>query len=124
MEPNRSKPSRGLFISKSKLVKSVYRAAKPSSHPSDQIWPNQPTKPKSNPAPSPPVGFFIMNQDHAPQVALVAVTAERIKHDSYGWMESFYSACPEDEAVDAKAAKYISRLHDSFKLELVGSDRK
>ncbi|KAL3653842.1 hypothetical protein CASFOL_003523 [Castilleja foliolosa] len=121
MEPIRNK--RRNLISKSMLSMSLHRATKPSSA-ALQPYIGKPSKPSpvNKPKPGPPsmgTGFMIVNQDQvfsqqAPKVGFVAVTDR--SRDSYdAKLESFYGA--EDEAVDAKAAKYISRLHESFRLE-------
>ncbi|KAI3463122.1 hypothetical protein Pfo_019785 [Paulownia fortunei] len=141
MESNRSK-RRG--FSKSKLVMSFYRATKPSSafsgkpksSPTNssltslEFVANQPIKPKAPPssttAASPAVGLIIVNQDQVfpPQKPNVAFVVPDRNGDSYGKLENFYGAAAEDEAVDVKAARYISSVQERFQLERVNSDRK
>ncbi|KAG6400685.1 hypothetical protein SASPL_137527 [Salvia splendens] len=116
MDSNRAKRR---SFSKSNLIKSLYRAAKPSTGAAN-----------SSPAPSPyefgvanpAVGFIIVNQEQAyPQPApkVSFVVAERNR----GRTENFYAAAA-DEGVDAKAAKYISTVQERFRLERVNSERK
>ncbi|KAH6766592.1 hypothetical protein C2S52_017575 [Perilla frutescens var. hirtella] len=137
-------------FSKSKLIKSLYRVAKPSATaaqppygskppkptvanlslaPAEIGVANQPTKPKPPPSPAgagSAVGYFIVNQEQifpqpTPKVAFVVAERNR---DSYGLLENFYGAATEDDGVDAKAAKYISSVQERFRLERVNSERK
>ncbi|KAG6391872.1 hypothetical protein SASPL_149635 [Salvia splendens] len=102
MESNRSNKRKGL--AKSKMLKSLYRSsAKP--------------KPDSS---STTAGFIIVKQDqvfphHMPKVAFAAVPGRDTK------LDNFYSGS-SDEAVDAKAARYISAVQERFRLELINSD--
>ncbi|KAL1539891.1 hypothetical protein AAHA92_24320 [Salvia divinorum] len=110
-------------FSKSKLIKSLYRAAKPSAAANSSPAPYEfgVTNP-SKPAPPPAVGFIIVNQEQAfPQPApkVSFVVAERNR----GRAENFCAAAA-DEGVDAKAAKYISAVQERFRLEHVNSERK
>lgn len=140
MESNRSSKRRG--FTKSKLLMSFYRAAKPSSaglqpysgkpksnssfSTSLEFVANQQTKPKAPPSVSgPSVGFIIVKQDQgfAPQKPKVAFVVP--DDNSYGKLENFYGgAVEDDEAVDAKAARYISTVRERFLLERVNSERK
>lgn len=128
MDSNRTKRR---SFSKSKLIKSIYRAAKPSAaaQPPYSTKPPKPTAANSSPAPpgaaaGPAVGFIIMNQEQifpqpTPKVAFV-VAADRNR----GLLENFYGGAAEDEGVDAKAAKYISSVQERFRLERVNSERQ
>lgn len=122
MDSNRAKRR---SFPKSKLIKSLYRAAKPSAAANSEFgFESQPSKPK--PAAGSALGFMIVNQEQAfpqqpPKVAFVV--AER-NHDSYGRLENFYGGGGGDEGVDAKAAKYISAVQERFRLERVSSERE
>lgn len=128
MDSNRTK--RRSFSKPKLIIKSLYRAAKPSTAANSAATPyevgvtNQPTKPKPAPSPSSAaVGFIIVNQEQVfPQPApkLSYVMAERNR----GRMENFYGGAVDDEGVDAKAAKYISTVQERFRLERVNSERK
>lgn len=123
MDSNRAKRR---SFPKSKLIKSLYRAAKPSSAAQPPYGvESQPSKPK--PAGS-ALGFMIVNQEQVfpqPPPKVAFVVAER-NHDSYGRLENFYSGGNGngDECVDAKAAKYISAVQERFRLERVSSERE
>ena len=103
MESNRSSKRKGL--AKSKMLKSLYRgSAKP--------------KPDSS---STTAGFIIVKQDqvfphHMPKVAFAAVPGRDAK------LDNFYAGGGGDEAVDAKATRYISTVRERFRLELINSD--
>ncbi|KAG6402877.1 hypothetical protein SASPL_135091 [Salvia splendens] len=120
MDSNRGKRR---SFSKSKLIKSLYRAAKPSTGAANSSPAPSPYEfGVANPAPSPAVGFIIVNQEQAfPQPApkVSFVVAERNR----GRKENFYAGAA-DEGVDAKAAKYISTVQERFRLERVNSERK
>ncbi|KAG8366763.1 hypothetical protein BUALT_Bualt16G0001500 [Buddleja alternifolia] len=145
MESNRSK-RRGFTKSK-QLIMSIYRATKPSSA---ALQPYS-SKPKSSPLNSsdlehvandheiikpkahpPQAGFIIVNQDKVfpqqkPKVAFVVPhDRNNIGVDSYDGgnnkLENFFYAS-EDEAVDAKAARYISSVQERFRLERTNSER-
>lgn len=130
MDSNRTKRR---SFSKSKLIKSIYRAAKPSAAAAQQPYSTKlpPKATAANSSPAPPgaaagsaVGFIIMNQEQifpqpTPKVAFVVADRNR------GLLENFYGgAAAEDEGVDAKAAKYISSVQERFRLERVNSERK
>ncbi|CAK9175134.1 unnamed protein product [Ilex paraguariensis] len=116
MESNRKRKG----LTKAKLVMSFYRAAKPSS--TTQY--SGKVKPNPTPTSTTTVGFivnqdqvttpppssvgFVFNQDH-----VISQTKQKV---------SF--AIPGDEAVDVKAASYISCVQERFRLELVNSERK
>ncbi|KAL6508176.1 hypothetical protein OROHE_021718 [Orobanche hederae] len=138
MESNRNKRCRNLF-SKSKLVMSIYKAMKPSNgkppkpSPSDrssEFGTNQPikVKPTDSMPPGKPessVGLMIMNQDRVFPQRASKVTVADVKdrdRESYCKMESFYSAYSEDEDVDDRVDKYISRVRETFKFQRVNSE--
>lgn len=125
---------------------SLYRAAKPSTAavqpytttpkppkpiPSNSVEfkGNHQTaaKPKAPPPSAAAAGIIIVNQDQVfpqPMPKVAFVVAER-NRDSYGKLENFYGGgAAEDEAVDAKAARYISSVQERFRLERVNSERK
>lgn len=127
-------------FTKSKLIKSIYRAAKPSAaQPPYTTKSPKPTAAYSSPAPiefgvaypanrpkpapsSAAAGFIIMNQEQIfpqPTPKVSFVVAERNR----GLLENFYGgAAAEDEGVDAKAAEYISNFYG--RLERINSERK
>ncbi|KAL1531556.1 hypothetical protein AAHA92_31682 [Salvia divinorum] len=109
MESNRSNAKRKGLVAKSKMLKSLYRgSAKP--------------KPDSSSLAPTAAGFIIVKQDqvfpphHKPKVAFAAVAGRDAK------LDSFYGGSGGDEAVDAKAARYISTVQERFRLELINSD--
>ncbi|EYU45421.1 hypothetical protein ABFS82_06G005200 [Erythranthe guttata] len=112
------------LISRSKLVMSIYRAAKgsPANHQQPINKPATKLGPTSSSSSKMAGGIIIVNQDQqTPKVAFVVKERNR---DSYRKLENFYGGAAEDEAVDAKAARYISNVQERFRLERVNSDRK
>ena len=98
MDSNRGKRR---SFSKSKLIKSLYRAAKPSTAANSSPAPYE--FGVANPAPSPAVGFIIVNQEQAfpqpaPKVSFVVEARNR------GRTENFYAA-----AADEGGQVYIHR---------------
>ncbi|KAL8049196.1 hypothetical protein ABFX02_06G005300 [Erythranthe guttata] len=116
------------LISRSKIVMSIYRAAKGS--PANHQQPiNKPAKlgPTSSSSSKIAGGIIIVNQDQVfadQQTPKVAFVVKERNRDSYRKLENFYGGAAEDEAVDAKAARYISNVQERFRLERVNSDRK
>ncbi|KAH6758603.1 hypothetical protein C2S51_018838 [Perilla frutescens var. frutescens] len=118
MESNRSNNKRKGFA-KSKLLMSFYRGSKPKSDSSfELVAPPPPPPPLTTAA----VGFIIVKQDHQVHTNVAFVVPDR--NGGCAKLESFYGGAPEDDAVDAKAARYISTVKERFGLERVNSERK
>ncbi|KAI3699928.1 hypothetical protein L2E82_44536 [Cichorium intybus] len=103
---------------KGKLVMSFYRASRPPTTTTVKTGHNMTTGQKMAPPPS----SLIMNQEKVnpqPQHKFSYVIPQTT--GTYGMFDNPYGVVV-DEAVDAKAANYISYVQERFKLEHVNTE--